>query len=155
MVEMNPDQIQTLVSSIGRMAEGIESLVKEVRKSNDAMVKLIKAVKEHNELVETDIELHLDEPMAIPTADGVLYIQLRDGIENMNQLVENGTGLFADLMADETQDVVDALADQKVEELKEQAKGDCPHSVMMDDGETAVCTSCGWETKAGLEDDGS
>ncbi|WNM66019.1 hypothetical protein SEA_BIRTHDAYBOY_83 [Gordonia phage BirthdayBoy] len=69
MAELNPEQIQTLLGFMDRMATGLEKLVDATRKTNDLMRNTLEAITANGENDGDLVELLASWPIIIPSTD--------------------------------------------------------------------------------------
>lgn len=69
MAELNPEQIQTLLGFMDRMATGLEKLVDATRKANDLMRNTLEAITANGENGSDLVELLASWPIIIPSTD--------------------------------------------------------------------------------------
>ncbi|UVT31777.1 hypothetical protein SEA_PATOS_86 [Gordonia phage Patos] len=92
MAELNIEQIQTLIASIGRMAVAMEDFAVAAKKSNEIAKKMLEAVTANGEAANDLVDLAASWPVAVPNEDGsdmILY-PVADIIEMMAQKEEEG-----------------------------------------------------------------
>lgn len=69
MAELNPEQIQTLLSSMERMATSFEKMVAATKKTNELMFKTLSALEANGENGSDLVELLASWPIIIPSTD--------------------------------------------------------------------------------------
>ncbi|WNM65385.1 hypothetical protein SEA_ALYSSAMIRACLE_83 [Gordonia phage Alyssamiracle] len=94
MTELNPEQIQTLLGFMDRMATGLEKLVDATRKTNDLMRNTLEAITANGENNSDLVELLASWPIIIPSTDpddpdGVTIAPVAQIIEMMAEEAED------------------------------------------------------------------
>ncbi|UVF61602.1 hypothetical protein SEA_GENAMY16_83 [Gordonia phage Genamy16] len=94
MTELNPEQIQTLLGFMDRMATGLEKLVDATRKTNDLMRNTLEAITANGENNSDLVELLASWPIIIPSTDpddpdGITIAPVAQIIEMMAEEAED------------------------------------------------------------------
>ncbi|QFG12387.1 hypothetical protein HWC69_gp082 [Gordonia phage Ranch] len=69
MAELNPEQIQTLLGFMDRMATGLEKMVAATKKTNELLFKTLSVMEANGENDGDLVELLASWPIIIPSTD--------------------------------------------------------------------------------------
>ncbi|UVT31060.1 hypothetical protein SEA_PARVUSTARDA_79 [Gordonia phage ParvusTarda] len=69
MAELNPEQIQTLLGFMDRMATGLEKMVVATKKTNELLFKTLSTMEANGENGSDLVELLASWPIVIPSTD--------------------------------------------------------------------------------------